>query len=39
MRALHALLRAKVPLPVKFMCVKLLLTALCAPARRQVSAQ
>ncbi len=37
-RVVLALLRARASLPVTFMWVRILLTILCAPARRQVSA-
>ncbi len=38
-RVVLALLHARVPLPVTFKCVRMLLTVLCAPACSQVSAQ
>ncbi len=38
-RVVLAFLCARVSFPITFMCVGMLLTVLCAPARRQVSSQ
>ncbi len=38
-KMVHAILRSRVPMSFKFACTRILLTVVCAPACRQVSAQ